>query len=156
MEKSIDMESRLSAYLNTFVYEKLETFLYRRPPLKVLTAFSKRNAFYATILIHVFTGTEITLSSFDHYDEDQDIESLFQNGIYLYTKWTRVGIEKAALNYCQLMNRLLDRIPFSKEEANTSSLPDFCTEADKIVQYVKKLRYTCVPIKTRRSDGKRI
>ena len=134
--KAHALESHLSSYLDDLVKEKLEICFYKRLPSSLLASISKRNAFYSLILTCVFYEEEPTSYPF-YKSEIDDPESLYQNGLYLYEKWKKIGLEKAVFNYCQLMNRFMSQIPFPEGEASDYFLSDFCNEAPKISSVIK-------------------
>ena len=122
--ETFNYESRLTAYLNGLTRERVRPFIHLHPNHPLAKQMLLRNEFYAKILICTVVGQEPKLQSFMLLTDD--VEAMYQNGLYLYNKWREMGIDKAVFNYCQMMNRLFARIPYSQKEAAGESFPDLC------------------------------
>ncbi len=132
-------ESRLTAYLNLIVRERIKPFLRAFPNHPLIREIFVRNAFYAKILTYSIAGREPTLACFEYLDINADPEVLYQNGLYLYRKWHSIGLDKAVFNYCQLVNRVLARIPFTNAGVGNNELPDMCQDEFNIRVYIKEM-----------------
>ena len=128
-------ESRLAAYLTGLTSKRVRPFFRLHPEHPIVKQLMLSNEFYAKILACVMTGQEPRLVSFLLFNGDTD--ALYQNGLYLYAKWREMGIDKAVFNYCQLMNRLLARIPLSNAEAAGEKFPDLCDYEFEIREFIR-------------------
>ncbi len=138
-DDTLNLESRLTAYLNTLVHERTLLCFHRRQDYPVGKETMNRNAFYARVFVHVLLGTEPTLQTFDGIELNQDPASLFQSGLYLYKKWCAIGLKEAVENYCKLMNRYLSCLAFAKSDADEIMLPDLCKDQFEIVCFIESL-----------------
>lgn len=133
------IETHLSTYLNNLVYNRMIMCFHRHPGHALGAEFVRRNAFYAKVMAHLVRHEEPTFSSFADADENEDPETMFQNGLYLYHKWMTIGLSGAVFNYCQLMNRLIGHIVLSKSNGDKLDLPDLCNDARDIEAFIRKM-----------------
>ena len=144
---SFHLESRLTAHLNAFVYERLRFFFRAHPSHPLIKEFFVRNAFYSKVFVSVLIGQEPSARSFDCFLIGLDPDELYQDSLYLYHKWKEMGLDRAAFNYCQLINRLAARVPSSETGEGEQSVIDFCCGELEIRRYLHKLL-------TKKSDEK--
>ena len=145
--ETFHLESRLTAFLNALVYERIRPFSRLHPEHPIIKEIALRNDFYAKILICVLTRQEPRLASFEFLHPVTDADVLYQDGLYLYEKWRSMGIDQAAFNYCQLMNRVLARVNFTDEDIADARFPDLCKNEVEIRWFLRGL-------KTKKSDHK--
>ena len=138
--ETVRLENRLTAYLNGLAYERLRYFIRNHPSHPLEKELFTRNAFYSKVLVSVYYGQEPRLQAFDYLYENADPEILFQDGLYLYAKWKGMGIDRAIFNYCQIVNRLVARVPSVQLGLTENCSLDFCVDELLIRNFFRQLK----------------
>ena len=139
MNEQINNENQFILYLNSLIEDHVSLFIKKRSDCYVDERVLRANAFYAKILFAVAGKQRLCIDQFQNLGLPETDEELYQGALYLYKKWSCVGLADAVFGYCQSVNRLVDHRVFARNKKDEHPLYDFCNRDRDILRTLEKL-----------------